>query len=76
MADFNPSARTVPTTITTSFRGPESHNTARVVVDMEDQILLYQPEATPLMTLTAKMRKKRKRGSAGREKRNILPGEK
>lgn len=27
---------------------------------MEDQILLYQPEATPLMTMTAKMRKKRK----------------
>jgi hypothetical protein len=60
MAEFNPNARTAPTAITTSMRGPESQNTARVVVDMEDQILLYQPEATPLMTLTAKMRKKRK----------------
>jgi len=60
MAEFSPNARTVPTTVTTSLRGPESQNSARVVVDMEDQILLYQPEATPLMTLTAKMRKKRK----------------
>lgn len=58
MADFNPNERTAPTMIST-VRGHEQLNSARVVVDMEDQILLYQPEATPLMTLTAKMRKKR-----------------
>jgi len=58
MADFNPNDRTAPTMITT-VRGHEQLNSARVVVDMEDQILLYQPEATPLMTLTAKMRRKR-----------------
>lgn len=58
MAEFNPNPRTAPTLVT-STRGPENQNTARVVVDMEDQILLYQPEATPLLTLTGKMRKKR-----------------
>ncbi len=60
MADFSANARANPSVVSTSLRGPESQNSARVVVDMEDQILLYQPEATPLMTLTAKMRKKRK----------------
>jgi hypothetical protein len=40
-------------------RGHEQLNTARVVVDMQDEILLFQPEATPLLTLTAKMRRKR-----------------
>lgn len=58
MADFNPNARTAPTLVSGT-RGPENQNTARVVVDMEDDILLYQPEATPLLTLTGRMRKKR-----------------
>lgn len=58
MAEFNPAPRTAPTMVT-STRGPENQNTARVVVDMEDEILLYQPEATPLLTLTGKMRRKR-----------------
>jgi hypothetical protein len=58
MSDFNPNERTAPSMISTP-RGHEQLNSARVVVDMEDQILLYQPEATPLMTLTAKMRRKR-----------------
>ena len=58
MAEFNPEARTAPTLVTGT-RGPENQNTARVVVDMEDEILLYQPEATPLLTLTGKMRRKR-----------------
>lgn len=40
-------------------RGHEQLNSARVVVDMADQILLFQPEATPLLTLTGKMRRKR-----------------
>lgn len=59
MAEFNPNSRTAPTVVTQSLRGPENLNSARVVVDMQDQILLYQPEATPLLTLTGKMRKKR-----------------
>lgn len=58
MAEFAPAARTAPTLVTGT-RGPENQNTARVVVDMQDEILLYQPEATPLLTLTGKMRKKR-----------------
>src|SRR3990172_612751 len=58
MAEFNPNLRTDPTLVSGT-RGPESQNAARVVVDMQDEILLYQPEATPLLTLTGKMRKKR-----------------
>src|SRR5574340_427877 len=58
MPDFNPNNRTAPTMVSGT-RGPENQNTARVVVDMQDEILLYQPEATPLLTLTGKMRKKR-----------------
>src|SRR5512146_3567824 len=58
MADFNPNPRTAPTLVSGT-RGPENQNTARVVVDMEDEILLYQPEATPLLTLTGRMRRKR-----------------
>jgi hypothetical protein len=40
-------------------RGHEQLNSARVVVDMADDILVYQPEATPLLTLTGRMRRKR-----------------
>jgi hypothetical protein len=40
-------------------RGHEQLNAARVVVDMQDEILLYQATATPLLTLTGKMRRKR-----------------
>lgn len=58
MADFSPNSRTAPTLVSGT-RGPENQNTARVVVDMQDEILLYQPEATPLLTLTGKMRNKR-----------------
>ena len=58
MAEFNPNPRTDPTLVSGT-RGPENQNTARVVVDMQNEILLYQPEATPLLTLTGKMRKKR-----------------
>lgn len=58
MADFNPNARSAPSMISGS-RGHEQLNSARVVVDMQDEILLYQPEATPLLTLTGKLRKKR-----------------
>lgn len=58
MPAFNPNERTAPTTISGS-RGHEQLNSARVVVDMQDDILLFQPEATPLLTLTGKLRKKR-----------------
>jgi len=58
MADFNPAERSAPTMISGA-RGHEQLNSARVIVDMADDILLFQPEATPLLTLTAKMRKKR-----------------
>jgi hypothetical protein len=40
-------------------RGHEQLNSSRVVVDMQDEILKYQPEATPLLTLTGRMRRKR-----------------
>jgi hypothetical protein len=58
MADFNPNARTAPTMISGA-RGHENLNASRVVVDMQDDILRFQPEATPLLTLTGKMRRKR-----------------
>lgn len=54
-----PNARTAPTLISGS-RGAEQLNSARVVVDMEDEILMYQAEATPLLTLSGKIGKKRK----------------
>jgi hypothetical protein len=58
MAEFNPNARTAPSMISGS-RGHEQLNPSRVVVDMQDEILKYQPEATPLLTLTGRMRRKR-----------------
>lgn len=58
MAEFEPNGRSAATMISGS-RGHEQLNAARVVVDMADEILLYQPQATPLLTLTAKMRRKR-----------------
>lgn len=58
MAEFAPNSRTAPSTISGS-RGHEQLNAARVVVDMQDDILLFQPEATPLLTLTGRMRRKR-----------------
>lgn len=58
MAEFAPNARSAPSMISGS-RGHEQLTSARVVVDMQDDILLFQPEATPLLTLTAKLRRKR-----------------
>jgi len=54
-----PNPRTAPTLISGS-RGIELLNSARVVVDMEDEILMYQASATPLLTLTGKIGEKRK----------------
>ena len=58
MPDFNPNPSAAPTMISGS-RGHENLNASRVVVDMQDDIVLIQPNANPLLTITAKMRKKR-----------------
>jgi hypothetical protein len=59
MPGFSPNPRTAPTVSTVALRGPENQLTNRVVVDMQDDILLYLPKATPLLTLTGKLRDKR-----------------
>lgn len=59
MPDFVPVPRAEPASIP-QYRGPEDHVANRVVLDMKDQILLYQPEATPFITLTGKIKGKRK----------------
>jgi hypothetical protein len=59
MPSFSPNPRTAPTVNTVALRGPENQLAARVVVDMQDDILLYMPKATPLLTLTGKLREKR-----------------
>lgn len=59
MPDFAPNPRTDPTLVD-GYRGVTSHVSDRVVVDMQDRILRYMPEATPFMTLTAKIKGKRK----------------
>lgn len=58
MPDFSPQPRTDPSQVT-GYRGPEDQLANRVVVDMEDKILLYMPEATPFLTLTGKIKGKR-----------------
>lgn len=59
MADFAPGARPSPTLVS-NFRGPEDHVSTRVKIDMADKILWYAPEATPFLTLTGKIKGKRK----------------
>jgi len=59
MPDFNPAVRPDPTIITGS-RGPEDHVSQRVVLDMQDRILLYMPSATPFTTITGGIKGKRK----------------
>lgn len=58
MGSFVPGRRTDPTLVTGS-RGPENITEGRVVAQMDEDILLYQPSAAPLTVLTAKTRKKR-----------------
>ncbi len=58
MADFASNPRTAPTMIAGE-RGPEQLNQTRVIADVQDEILLYMPSASPLTTLTGKLRKKR-----------------
>jgi len=59
MPDFAPGARTAPTLVS-NYRGPEDHVSTRVKIDMKDKILWYAPEATPFLTLTGKVKGKRK----------------
>lgn len=59
MPAFAPNARPEPTLVA-NYRGPEDHVSARVKIDMADKILWYAPEATPFLTLTGKIKGKRK----------------
>lgn len=59
MPAFEPNPRTDPTLVN-SYRGPEDHTANRVVLDMKDSILHFMPEATPFMTVTGKIKGKRK----------------
>ncbi len=59
MPDFAPLPRTEPTTIS-GVRTPEAQLSNKIVVDMKDKILRYMPEATPFLTLTGKIKGKRK----------------
>ena len=54
-----PAARTAATMVSGA-RNINSVPAARVVIDIADDIILWEPEATPLVTLTAGLRKKRK----------------
>lgn len=59
MPEFQPGSRTEPTLVA-NYRGPEDHVSTRVKIDMKDKILWYAPEATPFLTLTGKIKGKRK----------------
>ena len=59
MPEFSAGARTAPTNVSGS-RGPEDIQSTRVKIDMKDKILWYAPEATPFLTLTGKIKGKRK----------------
>jgi len=54
-----PNPRSAPSLISGQ-RGTEQLNSARIVVDMEDEIHFYQPNSTALMTLTGKIGESRK----------------
>ena len=58
MADFEPNPRSEPTLISGT-RESYDLNTSRVVIDMEDRIHFIQPEATPFLTMTGKVKGKR-----------------
>lgn len=55
MSDFAAQQRGEPTFVT-GYRGPEDQLSNRVVIDMKEQILLYQSEATPFLTLTGRIK--------------------
>lgn len=58
MADFSPSPRAVPTTVTGS-RGPETDISTRLVADVKEKVFKYMPTATPLTVFTAKVQGRR-----------------
>ena len=58
MPDFEPLPRPDPTTVT-GYRAPTDQVSTRPVIDMADRILMYQPEATPLLTITGRIKGKR-----------------
>lgn len=59
MPDFVAAQRDAPT-IQSGLRDPNSTQSARIKIDMADEIFLYMPSAAPLTALTSKFRKKRK----------------
>lgn len=58
MADFEPPARADQSSIS-GYRSHTDHTSGRVVVDMADRILMLQPTATPLLTITGRIKGKR-----------------
>lgn len=58
MADFAPNPRTAPSMISGT-RGPENVDSARVIADVSEDIVLYRPSAAPFMSLSNKFRDSR-----------------
>jgi hypothetical protein len=58
VADFAPSPRTAPTTVTGS-RGPETDIATRLIADVKEKVFKYMPTATPLTVFTAKVQGRR-----------------
>jgi hypothetical protein len=58
MADFEAAQRADQAAIS-GYRSHTDHTAGRVVVDMQDRILLLQPTATPLLTITGRIKGKR-----------------
>jgi hypothetical protein len=58
MGSFVPGRRADATLVTGS-RGPENITSGRVVAQMDEDILLYQPTSSPLTVLTGKTRRKK-----------------
>jgi hypothetical protein len=59
MPDFAPVPRAAPTMVA-GLRGPENVGSQRIIADMADEITYWMPSAAPLVTLTSRVRDKRK----------------
>ena len=59
MADFQPNPRAANTLIS-GFRGPENIVAQNVIADIADELFLYAPKKTPLITMTGRLKDKRK----------------
>ena len=59
MAEFQPVPRT-PNTVLSGFRGPENIVSQNVIADVADELFLYAPKNTPLITMTGRLKDKRK----------------